>query len=307
MSSVDHTFRAMGCDLRVAASARGRSTEELASAAARVEAFVRAAAARLTRFDARSELRGTRPGGHPASPLLRRAVTVALRAARASGGLLDPTLGSAVSHAGYATTFDHARRAALPDVLAAAPPRRAARPKPVAVWQQVTVDDARGELSLPAGVTLDLGATAKGLIADLALRLLGPVDHGFVDAGGDLALHAPTSSVVLAADPFDRPPVELTHAAGAVGIATSSIAARSWWQPDGRPAHHLLDPSTGRSAFTGIVQVTAAAPSTADAERLAGQALLGGPRMAPRLLATHGGLVVLDDATTLRIEGALLR
>jgi len=32
---------------------------------------------------------------------------------------------------------------------------------------------------------------------------------------------------------------------------------------DARPAHHLLDPRTGRPAYTGVVQATALAPTAA--------------------------------------------
>lgn len=306
MSAIDHSFRAMGCDLRVVAEADGHADEDLAAAVQRVERFIRTAAARLTRFDAESEL--CRASGLTVvSPLLRRAVAVALGAARTSGGLIDPTLAAAVTHAGYGSTFEATRRADLRELLDAAPPRRPARPRPDARWQQITVDDHRSTVALPRGAHLDLGATAKGLLADLALRLLGPVDRAFVDAGGDVAMHTTTTSPLLAADPFGDAPATLTVAPGTLGVATSSIAGRCWWHPNGAPAHHLLDPATGAPAFTGVVQATAAAPSTAEAERLAGQALLSGPIAARHLLSTHGGVLVLDDASTIRIEGALLR
>ena len=84
------------------------------------------------------------------------------------------------------------------------------------------------------------------------------------------------------------------RAAGAV--ATSSIARRSWTGPDGGPAHHLLDPATGRPAFTGVVQASALAPTALEAERRSKAALLSGPDAAPDHLV-HGGVLVLDDLT----------
>ena len=85
---------------------------------------------------------------------------------------------------------------------------------------------------------------------------------------------------------------ELTTAAA----ATSGIGRRSWLAPDGRPAHHLLDPATGRPAFTGVVQATALAPTAVEAEWRAKAAVLSGPERAADWLA-HGGVVVLDDGT----------
>jgi thiamine biosynthesis lipoprotein len=80
------------------------------------------------------------------------------------------------------------------------------------------------------------------------------------------------------------------------GVATSGIGRRSWLDRDGGPAHHLLDPSTGRPAFTGVVQVTALAPSALMAEIQAKAAILSGPDAAPAWLA-HGGVIVFDDGS----------
>jgi thiamine biosynthesis lipoprotein len=79
-------------------------------------------------------------------------------------------------------------------------------------------------------------------------------------------------------------------------VATSGIGRRSWIGEDGRPAHHLLDPATGRPAFTGIVQATALAPSALEAEVLAKAAILRGPG-TPRDALPHGGVLVYDDET----------
>jgi len=94
-------------------------------------------------------------------------------------------------------------------------------------------------------------------------------------------------------DPFGRGVLhELELAAG--GVATSGIGRRSWIAPDGRPAHHLLDPSTGRPAFTGVVQATALAPTALDAEVRAKAAVLAGPIDGRRWLS-RAGVLVLDD------------
>ena len=80
------------------------------------------------------------------------------------------------------------------------------------------------------------------------------------------------------------------------GVATSGIGRRSWLDTSGRPAHHLLNPCDGRPAFTGVVQVTALAPSALMAEIRAKAALLSGPRAAPAWLP-DGGVIVLDDGS----------
>lgn len=71
----------------------------------------------------------------------------------------------------------------------------------------------------------------------------------------------------------------------------------------GAPAHHLLDPASGRPAFTGVVQATALAPSALLAELYAKAALLSGPRRGARWLS-GGGLIMLEDGSYELIEPA---
>ena len=78
-------------------------------------------------------------------------------------------------------------------------------------------------------------------------------------------------------------------------VATSGIDTRLWRAADGTPRHHLLDPSTGEPAWTGLISVTALAPTALEAEALAKAALLSGPRQAQKWLSHHGGLLITDD------------
>ena len=56
---------------------------------------------------------------------------------------------------------------------------------------------------------------------------------------------------------------------------------------DGRRAHHLLDPCTGRPVWTGLLTATALAPTTLEAEMLAKIALLRGADDARTVLEPH--------------------
>ena len=64
---------------------------------------------------------------------------------------------------------------------------------------------------------------------------------------------------------------------GLGGIATSGLNVRIWRGDDGRYSHHLLDPSTGEPAWTGLIGATALGDSAVEAETLAKAALLSGP------------------------------
>ena len=125
---------------------------------------------------------------------------------------------------------------------------------------------------------LDFGGIGKGLAADLAsARLAGYAMH-VLDAGGDLRLSGerPLSRLVRIAHPLSDEVAHEFELAGG-GVATSGIATRIWRAGPGH-AHHLLDPSTGTPAWTGLIQATALAPTALEAETLAKMAYLSGPQ-----------------------------
>jgi thiamine biosynthesis lipoprotein len=261
-----------------------------------IRAGIEALAARLTRFDPRSELCALNADPRaevPASPLLRRAVQAALLGARRTGGLADPTLLDAVEAAGYARSRAGVAPASLDAALRGAPPRRPATPG--RHWEQIRVGEAT--VTRPPGLRIDLGGSAKGLAADWAAsRLRG---RYVVDCGGDVRVGG-THDVALRGTAHT-----LRVADGAV--ATSGIDRRVWRCGDGSHAHHLLDPGTGEPAWTGLISATALAPTALEAEALAKAALLSGPRGARRLLAAAGGIVVHDDGRSEVVAAAVGR
>src|SRR4051794_20510763 len=140
--------------------------EALADAVAELFADVERA---LTPFRDDSELAALNRDGRPqvpASPLLAELARAARRAAAQTRGLVDATV----------PVGPRPRRATRPDLaalLAAAPPRRAARPADGWRARQPSVD-RDGRVCRPAGVTLDPGGLAKGIAADRAAALMPP-------------------------------------------------------------------------------------------------------------------------------------
>ena len=82
---------------------------------------------------------------------------------------------------------------------------------------------------------------------------------------------------------------------GSGAVATSGLNVRIWRDEAGRYAHHLLDPSTGEPAWTGLVGVTALGDTAVEAETLSKAALLSGPERGREVLAEWGGLLVHDN------------
>jgi thiamine biosynthesis lipoprotein len=254
---------------------------------------------RFTRFSPGSEL--SRLNDSPrervrVSDVMCRFVAAALHAAERTGGLVDPTLVDEIEAAGYGGDLT-GDPVPLADSLLLAPPRAPASGRTDAPWRRVCLDGAGRAVTRPPGLRLDSGGIAKGLFADLAGAALEGCSAYAVDCCGDLRLggRARLERAVRVDDPFGRGVLhEFRMTAG--GVATSGIGRRSWIGPDGMPAHHILDPSTGRPAYTGVAQATALGRTALDAEVRAKAALLSGP-LAGRAWLEHGGVLVLDDGS----------
>jgi thiamine biosynthesis lipoprotein len=300
MSLLDLRFRTMGAGARIVLADRAPGAEpspRLQVAAADARALLALLDGAWSRFDEDSALSrlGRDPRAEvPADVHVQAIVRAGAWAGRVSGGLVDMTLGAQIAQAGYATDWA-GRPAPLQEALAAAPPRSAAAPDPAARWQALGVDRHAGTVRKPRGALLDSGGLGKGLAADLVARRLAGLRY-VVDVGGDLALGhggGPPHDV-LVAHPLTGGVAHRLRVAGG-GVATSGIHRRLWTTPAGDPAHHLLDPATGRPAWTGLLTVTAVGRTALEAETLAKTALLRGPRGARATLAAHGGVVVHED------------
>jgi FAD:protein FMN transferase len=217
------------------------------------------------------------------SPLCLEAVEVGLRAARLTGGVVDPTVGRSLRLLGYDRDFDELEGRTAPRLRLARAPG----------WATVEVDHRRGEVRVPRGVELDLGATAKALAADRAANSVSErLGCGvLVSLGGDLALGGPAPAggwPVRVTDHhaagFDAPGQTVALATGA--LATSSTATRRWAGPDGE-RHHIVEPATGRPAREVWRAVSVAAASCVDANTASTAAIVLGAA-APGWLADRG-------------------
>ena len=147
-------------------------------------------------------------------------------------------------------------------------------------------------------------ALDTGRRADAVVRRLAGQRAAVVDCGGDIALIGAWSVEVQ--HPLSGETVHTLHVAGG-GVATSGLNVRVWRRSDGSYAHHLLDPSTGEPAWTGLVGATAVAGSALEAETLSKLALLSGPDKGRHVLARNGGVLVHDDGDVEVIARPTLR
>ncbi|MGV9668887.1 FAD:protein FMN transferase [Nocardia niigatensis] len=260
------------------------------SALPTAEAILRAelSAVDLTcsRFRPESELaRVNSAAGIPTtvSERFAEALQAALRAARLTEGLVDPTVGSAVITAGYDRTFT---TLCLDDVRPVPVPRAAPG------WRRIVFDPHARRLHLPSHARLDFGATAKALTADRAVqRAAAATGSGvLVSLGGDLATAGPVPEGgwrIALADDHAQPVAGQDPVVAVTGgaLATSGIGVRTWRRA-GRTQHHIIDPATGAPATPVWRTVSVAAATCVDANAASTAAIVLGDRAVDWLRGT---------------------
>jgi FAD:protein FMN transferase len=236
-------------------------------------------------------------GGGPQriTPLFAELLAAAVRAARITGGDVDPTCGPALVALGYDRDFA--------EVPADAPPRLTGPVGPVPGWQHVHLAGSRAWLD--RGVQIDLGATAKAWAADHCAELIArELDcRVLMSLGGDIAAAGPAPAdgwrVRVTDDhaaPLSAPGQTVTISTG--GLATSSTTVRAW-KVGGRPVHHIIDPATGEPVRSCWRTVSVAAGNCVDANIASTAAIIRGPAALdwlhaiglPARLVRHDGTV----------------
>jgi thiamine biosynthesis lipoprotein len=288
-------FETMGCHARAFLEATGSEAE---AALDGLPAWFAHRERLLSRFDPTSALARLNASGAAAhvDELLWAAVDVALRTAHATAGLVTPTVLHALEAAGYDRSFERVPRV-QDGALAAA--------RAVPSFETVERDARTRSIRLPPGLGLDLGGTAKGWSADLAVASLARFGPALVDVGGDISTSRARSAWPVAIED----PRGGTDALDLVllregGIATSGMDFRHWKRA-GRAQHHIIDPRTGLPATTDVATVTVLAPRALDAEIAAKLVLLEGSLLgmarierSPELAA----ILVRDDGVVIRSQ-----
>jgi len=288
--------RALGTNMRLIVTRPDR----LADAKAAADRVIKAIDDAASRFRDDSELsRVNREPGRQfhVSALLARALAAGLRGARLTGGAVDPTVGSAVRLAGYDRDFADIPADTSPIQLAVSH---------VPGWRAILFDERARTVSVPRGVEIDLGATAKALASDLgAAAALEAVGSGgaLVSLGGDIALagEAPLDGWAVQTSEDSNASLvddEETISIESGGIATSSTTVRRWTR-GGTVLHHIIDPSTGLPAAGPWRTASVIAATCVDANIASTAAIVMGESAVawlakhrlPARLVDHDGIV----------------
>jgi thiamine biosynthesis lipoprotein len=180
---------------------------------------------------------------------------------------------------------------------------------PLIGWRDIEIDESASQVFLKRiGMSINLGAIAKGYIADRVKEVLvaDGVEHAIVSLGGNIQLIGDTFYGVGIQDPGQGTGIFL----GAIQLTGMSVASSGdyerYFEQDGIRYHHILDPKTGYPADTGLRGVSIVCPRSIDADALSTAVFLMGPADGMALvedLPDTEAVLVTDEKTVLLSSG----
>ena len=176
-------------------------------------------------------------------------------------------------------------------------------------WEKLSLDG--GSVTLPEGGMIDLGAIAKGYAGDVLRDALA-------DAGAVSALLSLGGNIVCLGSKPDgskwrvaiRDPQDLSSYIGYVDVCDTSVVTsggyeRQFTGDDGKTYWHIIDPSTGYPARSGVISSTVISEDGAMADALSTALFVMGVEKAAELrrgydsfeyiLVTDGGGLVVSE------------
>ncbi len=301
MEIVSWSAPSMGGWLEITLTSPIAQRVEAGAAARRAARRVEAWAAKLTRFNALSDLsylnNATDSSRVAVRPTLAAALAWAATAEQRSEGIVTATL--------------------LDERLAAesgSPVDSAASDRP---WRLEPAGRST-HVERRAEFRFDLDGLAKGWIADRAADLLRGWPGVAVDADGDISFHIDSGLewLVAVADPradaADAEPLLTLRirneqpCASSFGVATSGTSVHRWQHADGSVGHHLIDRRTGRPAMTDVIQATVIAATAREAEMIAKSAVILGSQDALGFLersAAQTAIMLLESGDIVATPG----
>jgi len=202
--------------------------------------------------------------------------------ANVSDGAFDPTVGPLVDLWGINSGSENIpSQYKIDEVL------------PLVNWRNIELDESNTSVFLTQrGMSLDLGAIAKGYAADSAAKIIrdANITRALIDLGGNIIVIGERSANVPWRVGIQKPghkrgesiiTLQLTDKT----IVTSGVYER-YFKENGKHYHHLFEPFSGYPADNGLLSVTIVTDVSMDADALS---------TAVFVLGYERGLVLLES------------
>ena len=190
-------------------------------------------------------LRGTGTLTGEAEELMKLALSMCSR----TDGMLDISIYPVVRAWGFTTgTYQIPETETLQKLL------------PLVDYTKIQYDSATGQVTIPEGMTIDLGSIAKGYAGQLAAQYLRDqgVTSALLNLGGNVQTIGSkpdgTPWSIGIQDPKGSSPM-MALSVSDQAVITSGGYER-YFEQDGQTYWHIMDPATGRPARSGLLSVS---------------------------------------------------
>lgn len=183
-----------------------------------------------------------------------------------SGGYFDVTIGPLVDLWGIHS----------PETKEAPSPEAINEAKAKTDYEKIVLNQTDQSVYLTdAGMALNLGAIAKGYIADEVMAVLKEegVEHAIINLGGNVLVMGGKADHTDFGVGVEDPRNPGNGYLGALSLKDGSVVTSGDYQryftdAVGNKYHHILDPFTGYPADSGLIQVTVVTNASIDADSL---------------------------------------
>lgn len=180
-------------------------------------------------------------------------------------------------------------------------------------WKEVVVLRDPGVVALPrSGMAIDLGAVAKGYIADKVKELFiaQGVKSAIINLGGNVLLFGEKPNNVLfrvgIQNPFSSRGSYLGVVSGKdFSVATSGIYER-YFEEDEKTYHHILNPKTGYPAESDIAGISVITKESFEGDCLSTSLFMMGSKKALEFIENRNGvdaIIITKEKKVLITDG----
>ena len=169
--------------------------------------------------------------------------------------------------------------------------------------QNTNTNESVSSIYIGDKCTLDLGAVGKGIACDVVqdyLKKQKEVSGAVIAVGGSILLYGSKADSsnwnVAVQNPRgqDGEAMGVLSLSGTTNVSTSGDYEKYFMQ-DGKRYHHILDPSTGYPADSGLISVTIVSDSGLLSDGLSTACFVLGKEKGEKLLETYGAEGVFID------------
>ena len=169
--------------------------------------------------------------------------------------------------------------------------------------KKISRNEAVSSIYIEDQCTLDLGAVGKGIACDVAqnyLKQQKEVSGAVIAVGGSILLYGSkadgTNWNVAVQNPRgqDGEAMGVISLSGTTNVSTSGDYEKYFMQ-NGKRYHHILDPSTGYPAESGLISVTVISDNGLLSDGLSTACFVLGKEKGQKLLETYGAEGIFID------------